>query len=211
MANSSISEAVEFGSGIKAIIFDLSEVFLHGLLGMRDDLASRLHVPVEAIDFRVTELNDLFEGRIQEDAYWNSFLRKEGWNIDPLELKQMVRANFREIKGTREIILDLRKLGYMVGLFSVHAKEWIHYCEERFQYKDLFDLRIYSFEIEVCKPEKRAFEILVERTGLSSNQILFIDDAQTNIDTAMGMGIHSILFESPKQLAKQLKSLGILK
>ena len=211
MVNSSINEGVELGSEIKAVIFDLSEVLLHGLLGMRDDLASKLHVPAETIDFRISELNDLFEGRIQEDAYWNSFLRKEGWNIDPLELKHMVRANFREIKGTKEIIVALRKSGYMVGLFSVHAKEWIHYCEERFKYRDLFDLMIYSFEIEVCKPERRAFEILVKRIGLSSNQILFIDDAQINIDTAIGMGIHAILFESPQQLSKQLKSLGVLK
>ena len=211
MINLNTNKIVDSESGIKAIIFDLSEVFLHGLLGMRDDLALKLHVPVEAIDFRIEELNDLFEGRIQEDAYWDSFLLKEGWHIDPLELKRMVRANFREIEGTREIIISLRESGYIIGLFSVHAREWIHYCEERFQYKDLFDLRIYSFEIEVCKPERRAFEILVKRTGLSSNQLLFIDDSQANIDTAIGMGINSILFESPQQLEKQLKSLGILK
>ncbi len=73
MTNSSANEVV-LKSEIKAIIFDLSEVFLHGLLGMRDDLASKLHVPIEAIYFRIAEVNDLFEWRIEDDAYWDSFL-----------------------------------------------------------------------------------------------------------------------------------------
>jgi len=38
---------------INTIIFDLSEVLLSGLLGMRDDLALKLGVPSEEIDFKI--------------------------------------------------------------------------------------------------------------------------------------------------------------
>jgi FMN phosphatase YigB (HAD superfamily) len=177
---------------------------------MRNDLASRLGIPVESIDFRIPELQLLFEGQIKEDSFWNSLLRERGWELEPLELKRMVRLNFREIEGTREVVCALRTLGYRIGLLSVHAQEWIEFCEEKFQYKDLFDVTMYSFEIAVCKPDKRAFEILLERLDLPAPRVLFIDDSLLNIEAANEMGIQVILFESATQLEAQLRDMGIL-
>lgn len=195
---------------IEAIIFDLSEVLLSGLLGMHDDLSLKLGIPVKEIDLRIPELQLLFEGQIKEDDFWSSLLRERGWELEPLELKQMVRLNFREIDGTREIVRNLKGLGYTIGLFSVHAEEWIRFCEERFQYRGLFDLAIYSFEIEICKPDKRAFDVLVKRLCLPPQKILFIDDSPFNIDAANQMGMNTILFESSEQLVRQLRDMCVL-
>lgn len=195
---------------IRTIIFDLSEVLLSGLLGMRDDLALRLGVSSDEIDFKIPELQLLFEGKISEDIFWTSLIKKYDWQVEKPELKRLVRANFKEIEGTIEIVRRLKNLGYAIGLFSVHAEEWIRFCEEKFRYGYLFDLTIYSFEIGICKPDKRAFEILLEILNVPAQQVLFIDDSPSNIEAASGIGMSAVLFESAIQLETRLRDMSIL-
>jgi len=152
----------------------------------------------------------LFKGKISEDTFWTSLIKKHNWLLEKSELKRLVRVNFKEIEGTEEIVRKLKTLGYTIGLFSVHAEEWIQFCEEKFQYKDLFDLIIYSFEIAVCKPDKRAFEILLENLNVSAPKVLFIDDSPLNIEAASEMGIEVILFESAIRLEARLKDMNVL-
>ena len=45
------------------------------------------------------------------------------------------------------------------------------------------------------KPDRDMFEYLIERTGISPEETLFIDDAQRNIDGASVMGIKGYLFD----------------
>lgn len=116
--------------------------------------------------------------------------------------------NFEEIEGTRGIIKSLKKR-YKLGLLSVHAKEWVEYCEEKLSYTSLFDVVSYSFEALVCKPDKKAFKIILDKFQTKPEQVLFIDDSPKNIKTAEELGIASILFQSAPQLKKDLKKFGI--
>ena len=131
-------KSMKTNSYIKAVVFDLSEVLLSGLIGMRADLAIRLGVSTDSVDFRIPELKSLFEGRISEKDFWRALVKEMRWGIDPHELNLLVRAGFVEIMGTREIISNLKECGYTMGLFSVHAKEWINFCEKYFKYRNLF-------------------------------------------------------------------------
>jgi putative hydrolase of the HAD superfamily len=40
-------------------------------------------------------------------------------------------------------------------------------------------------------------------------QAVFIDDRTGNAEAAAALGVHAIRFESPEQLAEELKSLGV--
>jgi len=114
-----------------------------------------------------------------------------------------------EIEGTREIIENLKKNGYKLGLLSVHAKEWADYCEEKFDYHKLFHSVMYSFEVGVCKPESKAFELILEKLNVVPKECLFIDDSQENIDVAQKLGIQTILFKEASQLKSSLQDLQI--
>lgn len=195
---------------ISTVVFDLSEVLLRGLLGTEYALAKHLGVPPEQIDFRTPELRHLFEGKISEVTFWDSLLRDRDWMVDVNTLKTMVRDNFREIEGTRRIIEDVKLAGYKTVLFSVHALEWIEYCEEKFRLGELFESRIYSFEIGLCKPDKAAFSFLLSKIDASAGEILFIDDSEINIGSASEMGIQTILFTSADQLRVELLDFGLL-
>lgn len=194
---------------ITTIIFDLSEVYLHGLLGTEKNIQQKLNIPVSNKELHIPEMEKLFHGKIKEKQYLQALITKHRWNITIEELKKIVRENFKEVKGTREIIELLKKNGYKLGLLSVHAEEWVKHCEKKFDYHKLFDSYMYSFEVEVCKPERKAFELILKKLHVKPNNCLFIDDWSINTSAAKKLGIKTITFKSPMQLLRDLKKLNI--
>ncbi len=180
------------------------------LIGTQDILSHRLGKNVDAIDLWTPGTIKLFEGKISEEDFWRKLRDDNKWDIKVKELKEIVRKNFREIEGTREIIEKLRKKGYKLGLLSVHAWEWVAHCEKEFDYHRLFHSVLYSFEIEVCKPEKRAYELMLEKIRSRADECLFIDDNPDNSAAAEKIGIKAMLFESAKQLEGELKKIKLL-
>lgn len=194
---------------ITTIIFDLSEVFLHGLLGTEKLLAHKLQIEVPNTDFFVPELEQLFHGEISEAAYWDALIKKHGWNITVEELKKLIRQNFHEIDGTRGVLEDLKVRIYKMGLLSVHAKEWIEYCESKFGYHKFFDVVEYSFQDGVCKPDSRAYIHILESLESKPTEALFIDDSATNLATARKLGMTTIQFTNAKKLKEELEYLNL--
>lgn len=192
---------------VNTIIFDLSDVLIKGLIGSERYLGQYAH-EITAKDFFMPELDDLFLGKISEVEYWQIVLKKRGWKLSLENMKFAVRKNFKEIKGVREIIERLRRK-YKLGLLSVHAKEWVEFCQAKYNYHSLFDAISYSFNELVCKPDKRAFEIILNYLKSKPDESLLIDDSLKNIQSAEELGIKGILFESPLQLKKDLANFSI--
>jgi putative hydrolase of the HAD superfamily len=59
------------------------------------------------------------------------------------------------------------------------------------------------------KPAAGIFETAIDISGFPAHTALFIDDKQENCDAAAALGIHSIRFESPAQLRRELTNYGI--
>lgn len=196
---------------ITTIIFDLSEVYLTGLYKTEHHLAKLWNIEQKEIYEKNKEsgLFEFFNGKISEDEFWRRVIKNNNWPISLKEIKELVRKNFNEIEGTREIIERLKKKGYKLGLLSVHSKEWVEHCERKFDYHKLFHSISYSFEVAVCKPDKEAYNHILKKLKAKPEECLFIDDQLKNIKAARDLGISAILFKNPEQLKKDLKKLGI--
>lgn len=196
---------------ITTIIFDLSEVYLTGLKESQDHFAKLWNVSPEEVygQFKSADLEAFWHGKITEDEFWKRIITENNWKFSVAEIKKLVRDNFKEIEGTRTIIEKLKKMGFQLGLLSVHSKEWVKHCEDKFDYHKLFNSVVYSFEIEVCKPDKKSYEHIIQKLRVSPEECLFIDDSKRNIDSAREMGINVIHFKDPNQLKKELHDLGI--
>ncbi|MDD5192726.1 MAG: HAD family phosphatase [Candidatus Nanoarchaeia archaeon] len=196
---------------IKTIIFDLSEVYLKGLIGVGNYIQPILNEPPKGIESKLNnkDLTSLFHGEISEDEYWARTINKNKWKVQPNILKKAVRANFKEIHGTREIIESLKEKGYRLGLLSVHTKEWIDYCDTKFDYHKLFDSISYSFEVGISKPDIKAYEFILKKLKEKPENCLFIDDNEENLVSARKLDIKTIQFKNPNQLKKDLILLSI--
>lgn len=203
---------------ITNIVFDLSEVLLTGIKDTGVALREKHRIEVVAdhhlgshssirTPLLVPLVEELFHGNVSEKEYLNSVVQTYPQIGSEMELRQLIRKNFQEIKGTREIILELKRLRYTLALLSVHAKEWVDYCEKKFDFHRLFDVRIYSYETKVSKPHPDAFRGMLKTLQTTPGKCVFIDDSETNVRAAEALGISGIVFTDAENLRTQLAEI----
>ncbi len=69
---------------------------------------------------------------------------------------------------------------------------------------------IVSGDEGVIKPDRRIYEIVLERTALNAGDLLFIDDSAANIEAAKAMGFHTHHFTDPAALRGAVERHGLL-
>ena len=104
-------------------------------------------------------------------------------------------------------MIELRKLGYKLAILSNHSKEWIDHCEEKFNFHELFDTRVYSYEVGASKPDPRTYEAVLAQLKTTADKCLFIDDSEINIGGAQALSFSTILFTTAYDLRIQLRQM----
>ena len=114
------------------------------------------------------------------------------------------------VPGTAEIASRLKEAGFYLHLLSNISAEKFPAMYEMHPILHIFDSVTLSGEVGLIKPDPRIFVRVLEQLGRSPEACVFIDDNPANIESARGVGIPSILFQSAGQLESELKKLGIL-
>jgi HAD superfamily hydrolase (TIGR01509 family) len=197
---------------IQYIIFDLSEVLIHGLVRFEESIAREIGVTPQtsAAAFGGPHLRALLEGSISEDHYLAEVIEKNAWSITPDRLKTLIRQNFNAtLPGTLEIARQLSHT-YQLVLLSDHAREWADYIIATHKFlAGLFVHKLFSYEIGSTKREPRTFHVLLDMLSAAPGQCLFIDDQPRNVEVARAVGIDSIRFLDAEQLRGELLERGI--
>jgi HAD superfamily hydrolase (TIGR01509 family) len=83
----------------------------------------------------------------------------------------------------------------------------LDYVRAQYDYFKFFDTNSNSCDTRFVKPEPEIFVAAIERSGRSSDELIFVDDRQANVDAAKTLGIRGILFESVDALRVSLNEL----
>jgi len=194
---------------ITTIIFDLSEVYLQGIVGSHGKLEKILGFQVDPEYFYNEAFDHFMLGQITEETYLKTVIDRHGWDIAVDILKTAVRKNFIEIHGTRKIIEQLKQKGYTLVLLSNQGKEWGEYCESQYAYHTLFDHVVYSYEVHLAKPSKDIFTHVLTTLKLNPEECLFIDDNIKNITAARHLKITALQFTNSEELKASLRKFNI--
>ncbi|MEI6528589.1 MAG: HAD hydrolase-like protein [bacterium] len=193
------------------ILCDLSDVLIKGIEGIELSLSKKVGLPVEKVkevlfsyDFR-----PIWLGLLDEDAFVGKLIKDTGWTLSVGTFKEIIRNNFFEIDGVREIYLELRKK-YTLILFSVNAREWVKYLDSNFKYVHLFDEVLYSYDIGYTKREPESFKFIINKFRLDPGCVILIDDSGRNILVSESVGIKGIKFINSEILKATLGNLNIL-
>ena len=89
---------------------------------------------------------------------------------------------------------------YDFVLLSNDVSEWSNYITEYYQLNKYFKNKIVSGDVRCRKPEKRIYELALERIGKSVSECLFIDNSVKNLEVANELGIESILFNRDNEV-----------
>ena len=198
---------------IEHIIFDLSEVLITGIkdtgIALREK--HQLEIADPKMDWAhekhplLTPLaKEFFHGTVSEDDYVRDVVAKYPQIGDAEWLKQHIRGNFVEVESTRDIVIRLRQLGYKLSILSNHAKEWLEHCEEKFNFHELFDTRVYSYDVGASKPDLRMYQAVLAQLKTTADKCLFIDDSDINTGAAEALGFRTIVFTTASELERDL-------
>jgi 2-haloacid dehalogenase len=115
-----------------------------------------------------------------------------------------------EIPGTVAVLAELRAAGVPLYALSNWSAETFRLTRGRFPFLKWFDGLVVSGEEGVTKPDRRIFELLIERFGLDPAATVFVDDSAANVDAARDLGIDAIRFHDAGALRRDLAARGLL-
>jgi len=73
-----------------------------------------------------------------------------------------------------------------------------------------FDHYFASFDIGLMKPDKSAFEYVIQQMGVPPHEILFLDDTVINIEAAQACGMQAVQVKGVANARNVIESLGLL-
>jgi len=197
---------------ITTVIFDLGQVivtFDHMQLCQRA-AAYCPHAP-EEIFTRIfhSGLVPRFEtGTMNPNEFYREVCRTLDMHLPCEQFKAVWNTIFTLNTDTVRIIERLR--GFKLLLLSNTNCWHFDYCLESYPVLKLFDDWILSYEVGVCKPDKKIFETVLTRASARPQECVFIDDIEQYTDAARSLGITAHTFTNTEKLEQFLNSLNIL-
>ena len=198
--------------GISHVIFDLGQV-----LTLVDE-----SVAVRVVSARTGRAEDevntaMFsperklplESGFQTWAEYSAMIRSElGLDMDDDEFRDVFTSVLTPYEPMFDIVRALAprfKLGCCSNTSGAHWDE----IRASVPVTDLFGPKVLSFEVGSMKPDQRIYRDLINACAAKPHQIVFIDDNQKNIESALAAGIQALQFTTIQQLEYDLHQLGI--
>ena len=100
----------------------------------------------------------------------------------------------------------LRERGYRMGICTNNVREWEPLWRAKLPVDDIFDVVVDSGFVGVRKPDRRIYEITLERLGTPANETLFVDDLELNCDAARALGMKAVHFRTTDQAITDIEA-----
>ena len=110
-------------------------------------------------------------------------------------------------QGWLDRLRELRDSGLFVGLISNMPPAWDQHWRRMVDPAGLFDEVLLSFEVGFRKPDRRMFDLAVQRTGIAAEHSVFVDDLARNCDGATQAGWRAIHFTDTESAVERLAAL----
>lgn len=105
-----------------------------------------------------------------------------------------------------EFIRNLRPR-YKTGVISNAWPNTRYRIEKEWCIADAFDHIVVSAEVGIAKPDPRIYQLALDGLGVASDEAVFIDDFEENIEGARAVGMQAIHFRDSKQTISALRKL----
>ncbi len=194
---------------ITTIIFDLGGVlFTNGSRAFREYVSKKFHIPEDNVQKVVSgTIGTAYrEGKLSRDEFWKQFQAILGISQPVVELEEAWIHGYELIEDTKELLFQLKKR-YATYYLSDNVKERVDRLEQQYHFLSWFDGGIFSHEVGIRKPNPDIYTLILAKTKSKPQETIYIDDKPRFLIPAKELGIHTILFENPKQLQEDIRAL----
>lgn len=106
-----------------------------------------------------------------------------------------------------ERVKELKKKGYKIYLLSNYCHELLNRHLKSATFLNDVDGKIISSDYGVVKPERKIYEILLDKFSLNPHDCIFFDDRKENIEGAKDVGIDGFLVDDMTKFRNTLDEL----
>ena len=129
---------------------------------------------------------------------------------DGFDLSRLRALYFERLEPNRAMIDFVRALrgrGTRTALLTNNVREWEPLWRSKLpEIDELFEVVVDSAFVGMRKPDPAIYELTLERLGVRAEDCVFVDDLEPNCETARGLGMIAVRFESPEQAIPELRS-----
>lgn len=97
-----------------------------------------------------------------------------------------------------------KELGYDIFFLINYSVDGFAYLEENYDFIRGAKGKIVSSHVHCCKPERKIYELLLNKYQLNASECLFFDDNIKNILAAKELGIVAVLFTDVQEALRVL-------
>lgn len=158
------------------------------------------------------EFKQYEEGRISDAEFRDAVRHYLQVNADDLEIDTGWNAMLGEISMERLELLAELKSRYSLYLLSntnhIHFLKFNQIVQDLTGHQSLapyFDKTYYSHHVNLSKPDRRIFELVLHENNLESNATLFLDDNWDNLKGADEVGIQTVHVPYPDMILSLLR------
>jgi epoxide hydrolase-like predicted phosphatase len=198
---------------IKAIIFDIGEVLYDESMNflLDKEVSESFNFSYEKLKkAREKYLNKAQTGKLSIKEY-PKLVAKELHIKDKNKFTKLwIKLRTNAITFNKNVEKTIKKLkkNYLIGTLTNITKINHRIRIKKNAYKH-FKLKLISCNEGLRKPNLNFYKLLIKKTKLKPEEIIFIDDAEENIIPAKKLGIKTTLFKNNSQLIKELKRVGV--
>jgi len=197
---------------IKAIVFDYGGVIETSDFDLFKKIADYLGADKKEFNKIYLTFNHLYnvEGKEMKDVLSLVAEKFNATSEQIANIHKLCEESERSWKVNEKILFLIKKIkkNYKVGVLSNFSSKLRDIMKDQGTI-NLFDVIVISNEVGYQKPQPGIFQILFNKLGVKSNEVVFIDDAKSSLFGAEEIGYIPILFTSNEELEKTLNKLGV--
>lgn len=121
-----------------------------------------------------------------------------------------VDAKYHELQLNKQVVLyakELKERGYLIGLLSNAASEYLRPILRDSGLETLFDAISISTEIGAIKPSAEAYVLTAQLLHVEPGEAVMIDDAMRNVTGAKQAGLFAVQYRTFDQAKDELENL----
>lgn len=192
---------------IKGVVFDFGGVMTTCTMPERvRPIVDELGIPWQALEDGFAKYRRLMDGGFMGfDEMYRKIWEEAGVTLDEETQARILKEDMASFLypnlRTLEWMRNLKAKGYKIGILTNMWADFGKKFRETFpQFIELADAMVVSGEEHMYKPMKEIYDLLRDRIGLKSEELLFIDDAAGNCDGARKAGWKALRFISNDQV-----------
>lgn len=184
-------------SGVSFIYFDVNGCLVHFYQRAFAKLAMETGAPSDVVETAFWHYNDDVCRGIISISDFNAKLA-ERLGVSEVNWQQYYLESVEPILQMQEV-LQWASQRYKIGLLTNTMPGLVSSMRRDNQLPNVnYDAIIDSSEVAAIKPEQKIYEIAQEQAGVSSSEILLIDDSRVNLMAAERLGWHVLWFDDSR-------------